>query len=45
MARHASLEDIIRSKEAAGRKKDQLHLPILRETLLVNQALEKKKPE
>jgi uncharacterized ParB-like nuclease family protein len=45
VARLASLEDIIRSKEAAGRKKDQVQLPILRETLLVNQALEKKKPE
>ena len=45
VARLACLEDIIRSKEAAGRKKDALHLPVLRETLRVNQALSKKKPE
>jgi len=30
----AGLEDIIHSKEAAGRPKDILHLPILRERLL-----------
>lgn len=30
----ASLADVIRSKEAAGRQKDQMHLPGLRATLL-----------
>jgi len=29
----ASLEDIIRSKQAAGRAKDQAALPLLRQTL------------
>jgi len=29
----ASLRDIIRSKEAAGREKDLLHLPALYQTL------------
>ena len=31
--RLASLADVIRSKEAAGRPKDQIALPILRELL------------
>ena len=35
----ASLEDVIRSKEAAGRPKDLAQLPILRETLRVRRAL------
>ena len=34
----ASLEDVIRSKEAAGRKKDLAALPILRDTLAVQKA-------
>jgi hypothetical protein len=34
----AALADIIKSKEAAGRKKDQAVLPILRDTLAVRQA-------
>lgn len=38
----ASLEDIIKSKAAAGRKKDQLQLPVLRETLRIQRALGKK---
>jgi hypothetical protein len=38
----ATLEDIIASKEAAGRPKDQAQLPILRDTLRVKRALEKK---
>ena len=37
----ASLEDVIASKEAAGRPKDQAQLPILRDTLRVKKALEK----
>lgn len=36
----ASLEDIIRSKEAAARPKDLAVLPILRDTLRVKKALE-----
>jgi predicted nucleotidyltransferase len=36
----ASLEDIIRSKEAAGRPKDVAVLPILRDTLRVMRAME-----
>jgi hypothetical protein len=35
----ASLEDIIASKEAAGRPKDQAQLPILRDTLRVKKAI------
>ena len=35
----ASLEDIIASKEAAARPKDQAQLPILRDTLRVRNAL------
>ncbi len=35
----ASLEDIILSKEAAGRPKDQAQLPILRDTLRVKKTL------
>jgi hypothetical protein len=34
------LEDVIRSKEAAGRAKDLAMLPILRDTLRVKKALE-----
>jgi hypothetical protein len=41
IARVASLEDVIRSKEAAGRPKDYAQLPILRDTLRVKKALEK----
>src|SRR4051812_33778191 len=36
----ATLEDVIRSKEAAGRPKDLAMLPILRDTLRVKKALE-----
>ena len=36
----AGLEDVIRSKEAAGRPKDLAVLPILRDALRVIQALE-----
>jgi hypothetical protein len=36
----ASLEDVILSKEAAGRHKDHAQLPILRDTLRVKKALE-----
>ena len=36
----ASLEDVIRSKEAAGRPKDLAQLPMLRDTLRVRRALE-----
>lgn len=35
----ASLADVIRSKDAAGRQKDRLHLPVLRELL------ERQRPE
>ena len=38
-AKVASLEDIILSKEAAGRPKDHAQLPILRDTLRVKRAL------
>lgn len=37
----ASLEDVIKSKIAANRPKDRAVLPILRDTLRVNRALEK----
>jgi predicted nucleotidyltransferase len=37
----ATLEDIIASKEAAGRPKDQAQLPILRDTLRVKRALDR----
>lgn len=36
----ASLEDVIRSKEAAGRPKDLAQLPILRDTLAVRRVME-----
>jgi hypothetical protein len=36
----ARLEDVIASKEAANRPKDQAQLPILRDALRVKQALE-----
>ena len=36
----ASLADVIRSKQAAGRPKDRAVLPILRDTLAVKQKLE-----
>jgi hypothetical protein len=36
----AVLEDVIASKEAAGRPKDLAQLPILRDTLRVRKALE-----
>jgi hypothetical protein len=35
----AALEDVIRTKEAAGRPKDLAHLPILKDTLRVRQEL------
>jgi predicted nucleotidyltransferase len=38
-ARVASLEDVIASKQAAGRPKDLAVLPILRDTLAVKQAI------
>ena len=38
-AKVASLEDVIRSKEASGRPKDHAQLPILRDTLRVKRAL------
>jgi hypothetical protein len=38
--RAASLADVIKSKEAAGRPKDLAQLPILRDTLRVKRALE-----
>jgi len=37
----ASLEDIIASKEAAGRPKDIAQLPILKDTLQVLRALKR----
>ena len=40
----ASLEDVIKSKEAAGRKKDLAVLPILRDTLKVKRALARVDP-
>jgi hypothetical protein len=40
----ASLEDVIRSKEAAGRPKDLAMLPILRDALRVINALDASKP-
>ena len=39
-AKVASLEDIIKSKEASGRPKDLIHLVLLREGLKVKEALE-----
>jgi hypothetical protein len=39
----ASLEDVIRPKEAAGRKKDRAVLPILRDTLAVKNKLADRK--
>jgi hypothetical protein len=36
----ASLEDVIASKEAAGRPKDLAHLQILRDTLRIRAALD-----
>lgn len=41
----ASLEDVIRSKEAAGRPKDLAALPILRDALRVKQALDEEAPD
>jgi hypothetical protein len=38
-AKVASLEDVILSKEAAGRPKDHAQLPILRDTLRLKKAL------
>jgi len=40
----ASLEDVIRSKEAANRPKDRAVLPILRDTLRVKKAVEETDP-
>jgi hypothetical protein len=37
--RVASLEDIIKSKEAANRDKDKVALPILRQTLAIKKAM------
>ncbi len=39
----AALEDIIRSKEAAGRPKDLAQLPILRDTLRVRSQFDRKR--
>jgi len=39
----ASLEDVIRSKEAADRKKDRAALPLLRDTLAVKKKLSERK--
>lgn len=41
----AALEDVIASKEAAGRPKDRAQLPILRETERVRAALNTAKPD
>ena len=41
-ARVARLEDIIKSKEAAGRPKDLAQLPMLRETLRVSRATKRR---
>jgi len=41
----AALEDVIASKEAAGRPKDLAQLPILRDTLRVRRALEGLEPK
>jgi len=38
----AALEDVIASKEAAGRPKDLAQLPILRDTLKVRRALDER---
>ena len=38
----ARLEDVIASKEAAGRPKDRAVLPILRDTLRIKQALDRR---
>jgi predicted nucleotidyltransferase len=43
VANVAALEDVIASKEAAGRPKDIAHLPILRDTLRVRRALDELK--
>ena len=39
----ASLEDVIRSKEAADRNKDRAVLPVLRDTLAVKKKLLERK--
>ena len=44
LLRVASLEDVIRSKEAAGRPKDIAALPVLRDTLRVRQAMRETTP-
>jgi hypothetical protein len=41
----AALADVIRSKEAAGREKDGMQLPILRRTLEQTRALEREPPD
>ncbi len=41
----ASLADVIRSKEAAGREKDRAVLPILRQVLERSQSIERPDPE
>lgn len=45
VAHVAALEDVIASKEAAGRPKDLAQLPILRDTLRVRRALEGLEPK
>ena len=41
----ASLADVIRSKEAAGREKDRAVLPILRQVLERSRSIERPGPE
>jgi hypothetical protein len=41
----ASLADVIRSKEAAGREKDRAVLPILRQVLERSQSIDREGPE
>lgn len=41
VAKVASLADVIQSKEAAGREKDLLQIPALRNTLRLKQAMDK----
>lgn len=41
----ASLADVIRSKEAAGREKDRAVLPILRQVLERSRSIERTGPE
>jgi hypothetical protein len=45
LGRLASLADVIRSKEAAGREKDRAVLPVLRQVLERSHAIERDGPE